>query len=173
MYFFYVCMLGFIILWLNTSWIIFPSTCTCSSGCGVIGSEQAVQATPNWWRVWLSWCEEEPAARHLCIPATRRSTVAPGLCVSASLVSHITIITSAVPVLPPVAPPPYSAPSAPHPPVMSTVLDACVATLLPASRGPRPCAVHILICRRAAVATRPGPKLAVGSPNAPASWADS
>lgn len=157
-------------LWFN------PSACLCSSGCGVTGYEQAARVTRNWWRAWLSWCEVEPAAPHHCIPAVHHSIWAPSLCVSTSRVSRIittTTITSAAPVLPPAAAPHCSAPSAPHPPVMSTVLDACAATRPPASRGLHLCAVHILMHRRAVVVTRPAPKLAVGSPSAPLSWADS
>lgn len=158
----------------NYSLTQLTSTCLCFSGWGVIGYARAAQVTRNWWRAWLNWCEVEPAAPHHCIPAARLSMWAPGLCVSTSQVSRITTtITSAAPVLPPAAAPHCSAPSAPHPPVTSTVLDACAATHPPASRGLRLCAVHILMHRRAAVATRPAPKLAVGSPSAPASWADS
>lgn len=156
-------------------YVILPSTCLCSSGCGVIGYERAAQVTRNWWHAWLSWCEVEPAAPPHCIPAARHSMWGPGLCVSTSRVSLITTttITSAAPVLPLAAAPRCSAPSVPHPPVMSTVLDSCAATHPPASRGLRLCAVHILIHRRAAVATRPAPKLASGILSAPASWADS
>lgn len=161
--------------WFNPIFIIFPFTCLCYSGCGVIGYERAAQETLSWWRVWLSWCEVEPAGPRRCIPAAHRSMWAPDLCASTNLVSHIITITitSAAPVLPPAAAPLYSAPSAPHLPGMSTVSDACAATHPQASRGLRLCAACILIHRRAAVATRPAPKLAVVSPSAPTSWADS